>query len=249
MIDMPITEQLYSNKKFLDKISDEEALKLMISEHQKSADSVMDNLQNIKTIIEIITVKLKKSNSSRLVYVGAGTSGRLGLQDGIELHPTFGWPLERLEFLLAGGYDSLIKPVEKAEDNIKDAIKIFRQKKINSKDVVIGLAASGNTPFTCEILRLSQQKKATTIAISNNPKGKILSLGEYSIILNTKKEVLAGSTRLKAGTAQKICLNVISTLVMTKLGYVKNGMMSNLVATNEKLLKRQKFIKNKIAIK
>ena len=108
---------------------------------------------------------------------------------------------------------------------------------------MIGLAASGNTPFTCKVLDEANNKKALTIAISNNPEGKILKFGDVKIILDTKEEVIAGSTRLKAGTAQKICLNIISSMLMTKMGFIKNGEMINLVPNNKKLKDRQSRIK------
>ena len=124
----------------------------------------------------------------------------------------------------------MIKPIENAEDNIDNVLEIINKFEVNKNDVVFGIAASGNTPFTCKILEISKLKNAFTIAISNNPKGRILRFGDINIILNTKEEIIAGSTRLKAGTAQKVCLNIISSMVMTKLGYVKNGRMSNLIA-------------------
>ena len=137
----------------------------------------------------------------------------------------------------------MIKPVENAEDNIDEVSDIIHEMEIKKNDVVFGIAASGNTPFTCKILELSKAN-AFTIAISNNLKGKILKYGDINIILNTKEEIIAGSTRLKAGTAQKVCLNIISSMVMTKLGYVKNGRMSNLIATNKKLKIRKKMIES-----
>ena len=115
---------------------------------------------------------------------------------------------------------------------------------ISHEDVVIGVAASGNTPFTCRVLEKAKNQNALTIAISNNPSGKILKYGDHKIILDTKAEVIAGSTRLKAGTAQKICLNVISSMVMVKMGRVKNGMMNEMVPTNEKLRLRKKKLIN-----
>ena len=117
--------------------------------------------------------------------------------------------------------------------------KIVLTKSICSDDVIIVLAASGNTPFTCKVLKEANKKNALTIAISNNPSGKLLQFGKYQIILDTKEELIAGSTRLKAGTAQKICLNIISSLVMVKMGRVKNGKMSHMLPTNQKLRDRK----------
>ena len=125
--------------------------------------------------------------------MGAGTSARIGVQDGVELLPTFNWPKERLDFIIAGGAQALLKALENAEDNIEMAEKIVLEKSISHEDVVIGLAASGNTPFTCKVLEKAKFKNALTVAISNNTKGKILAYGDHKIILNTKEEVIAGS--------------------------------------------------------
>ena len=164
----------------------------------------------------------------------------------MELFPTFNWPNERLDFIIAGGIKALLKAVENAEDNMSMAENIVAEKLICNKDVVIGIAASGNTPFTCKVLEKAKCNNALTIAISNNPKGKILEYGDHKIILNTKEEVIAGSTRLKAGTAQKICLNIISSMVMVKMGKVKNGIMNEMIPTNKKLRLRKKLINSKI---
>ena len=178
--------------------------------------------------------------------MGAGTSARIGVQDGVELLPTFNWPKERLDFIIAGGAQALLKALENAEDNIEMAEKIVLEKSISHEDVVIGLAASGNTPFTCKVLEKAKFKNALTVAISNNTKGKILAYGDHKIILNTKEEVIAGSTRLKAATAQKICLNIISSMVMIKMGRVRNGTMTHMVPTNQKLRDRKLRIDRQI---
>ena len=183
---------------------------------------------------------------SRIIYAGAGTSGRIGLQDGVELFPTFNWPRDRLDYIIAGGNQAILSAIENAEDDVVSAKEIIRKKVINNTDIIIGIAASGNTPFTCKVLEEAFKKDALTIAISNNPDGKILKFGKINIVLDTKEEVIAGSTRLKAGTAQKICLNTISTMVMVNMGKVKNGMMSNMVPTNEKLRKRKINIEKKL---
>ena len=245
-MDLPITEQPFSASKPIDELKVEEALDLMLKEQKGAADAVIEIMLTIKDTITKLTSHLKLSDVSRLIYVGAGTSGRIGIQDGVELYPTFGWPLERLDFIIAGGYQALFKPIENAEDDITEAKKIFEEKNINKFDVVFGIAASGNTPFTCKFLELSNKVNAMTIAISNNPTGRLLGYGDIKLILNTKQEILAGSTRLKAGTAQKICLNIISTMVMTNLGFVKKGKMSNLIATNDKLKNRKKLIQNEL---
>ena len=243
---LPITEQLYTKSKPIDKLQTLKAINLILDEQEKASFSVREIVHEIDKAVNAVVIYLKKNVSSRLIYVGAGTSGRIGIQDGIELTPTFGWPADRTDYVMAGGDKAVLKSVENAEDDLTKAKEVFQKKLINKNDVVIGLAASGNTPFTCEIMKLAYKIKSLTIAISNNPRGKILKSGVYKIVLDTKEEVIAGSTRLKAGTAQKICLNIISTMVMTKLGFVKNGMMINLIPTNEKLKKRKIRIEKNI---
>ena len=122
-----------------------------------------------------------------LIYVGAGTSARIGVQDGVELFPTFNWPKERLDFIIAGGTNALLNAIENAEDDTSTAEKIVVDKLISREDVVIGIAASGNTPFTCKVLEKAKNQNALTIAISNNPNGKILKYCDYKIILNTRR--------------------------------------------------------------
>ena len=234
---IPKTELLYKKNKPIDHLSVSEGVSLMIKEQKNASIEVDKASKSIESTIDAIHKHLLKNSIGRLIYVGAGTSARIGVQDGVELFPTFNWPNERLEFIVAGGTSALLQAIENAEDNKKLAEIIVEEKFICKHDVVIGLAASGNTPFTCKVLEKAKSKKALTIAISNNPNGKILKYGDFKIILNTKEEVIAGSTRLKAGTAQKICLNIISSMVMVKMGRVKDGLMRNLVPTNKKLRK------------
>ena len=236
---IPKTEQIYKNSKPIDHLSVYDGILLMANEQKKAAIEVRKASKSIEFAINKIYERLILSVNGRLIYTGAGTSGRVGLQDGVELFPTFNWPQSRVDFIIAGGKKALFNAVENAEDNFLEAKKNTSEKFINSEDVVIGLAASGNTPFTCKVLEESHKKGALTIAISNNPKGKILNFGQCQIILNTREEVISGSTRLKAGTAQKICLNIISSMVMAKMGRVKNGIMSHMVPTNKKLRQRK----------
>ena len=236
----PKTELLYQKSKPIDRLSLSHGLSLMIKEQKDAALEVKRSIKSIEYAIEAIYKHLTLSSTGRLIYAGAGTSARIGVQDGVELFPTFNWPKERLDFIIAGGINALLNSIENAEDDIRSAEKIVEDKFICHEDVVIGVAASGNTPFTCRVLKKARNLNALTIAISNNHNGKILKHGDHKIILDTKAEVIAGSTRLKAGTAQKICLNVISSMVMVKMGRVKNGMMNEMVPTNEKLRLRKK---------
>ena len=239
---LPKTELLYKKSKPIDKLNILDGITLMVEQQKKAALDVKKELKQIALAVNKIVNHLKLYEKGRLIYVGAGTSGRIGIQDGVELFPTFNWPKNRLDFIIAGGTKAITKAVENAEDNIFNAIQAVKIKRINSNDVIISLAASGNTPFTCKVLEEAFYKGALTIAISNNPDGKILEYGKVKIILDTKEEIIAGSTRLKAGTAQKICLNIISSMVMVKMGLIKNGYMSNLVPTNKKLIKRKALI-------
>src|SRR4249920_1038733 len=167
-----------------------------------------------------LAAEARLRNGGRLVYVGAGTSGRLAVQDGAELMPTFSWPQDRLVLLMAGGKEALLRSVEGAEDEVSQAERLIRQYVIDGKDVLITVAASGTTPFTLACLREAKRRGALTIGIANNRGTPLLEEADHSIWLDTGAEPIAGSTRLKAGTAQKIALNLISTLVMILLGRV-----------------------------
>ena len=233
------TELLYKKSKPIDHLSIGKGITLMVNEQKEAATAVKNVADSIELAINKIYEHLMIHNEGRLIYAGAGTSGRISVQDGVELFPTFNWPNSRLDYIIAGGNVAILKAVENAEDNVLAAKEAISKKFINSNDVVIGLAASGNTPFTCKVLEDAGKKGALTIAISNNPDGYILKFGHAKIILDTQEEVISGSTRLKAGTAQKICLNIISSMVMIKMGRVKNGIMSHMVPTNEKLRNRK----------
>ena len=243
---IPKTELLYKKSHPIDQLDTSDAIKLMIADQSTAGEAVKKVSQTINSAIDLIYKRLVSNNYGRLIYTGAGTSGRIGLQDGVELFPTFNWPKKRVEYILAGGLKALLNSIENAEDDVTAAKYTVKKKMVNSNDVVIGLAARGNTPFTCKVLDEAKNRNALTISISNNPNGEILKYGTVKIVLDTKEETIAGSTRLKAGTAQKICLNTISSMVMIKMGRVKNGFMSNLVPTNEKLRKRKLAIESKL---
>jgi N-acetylmuramic acid 6-phosphate etherase len=174
----------------------------------------------------------------RLVYAGAGTSGRLAAQDGAELMPTFNWPSARFLLFIAGGPEALLKAVEGAEDDTVRALELVREHTIGVSDVVIAVAASGTTPFTLACLRGAKAAGALTIGIANNPATPLLQEAEHAIYLDTGPEPIAGSTRMKAGTAQRTALNLLSSLVMIRLGRVYDGLMVNVQATNAKLTRR-----------
>lgn len=175
----------------------------------------------------------------RLVYAGAGTSGRLAVQDGAELMPTFSWPRERLLLLIAGGEEAMTRAIEGAEDETAQAAALVRSHGIGPDDVLIAVAASGTTPFTLSCLREAKEAGALTIGIANNTGTPLLAEAECPIWLDTGPEPIAGSTRMNAGTAQRIALNLLSSLVMIRLGRVYAGLMVEVQASNAKLAARQ----------
>jgi N-acetylmuramic acid 6-phosphate etherase len=186
-------------------------------------------------------------NNGRLVYVGAGTSGRVAVQDGAELPPTFDWPLERIVFLMAGGLSALIASVEGAEDDAQDGIAQIDKAGIQPHDIVIGVAASGTTPFTVAALARATALGAVTIGIANNPGTPLLAAVRFPVLVTTGSELIAGSTRMKAGTAQKVVLNLISSGIMLRLGRVYRGMMVNMHVSNVKLQGRAQRMVARIA--
>src|SRR6266404_5191507 len=185
-----------------------------------------------------LAIEPRLRDGGRLVYAGAGTSGRLAVQDGAELMPTFSWPQERLLLLIAGGREALVQSVEGAEDESEEAIRLVRRYEMETRDVLIAVAASGTTPFTLACLREANQRGALTIAIANNRDTPLLAEAEHPIWLDTGPEPIAGSTRMKAGTAQRIALNLLSSLVMILLGRVYEGLMVDVQAVNKKLVQR-----------
>jgi N-acetylmuramic acid 6-phosphate etherase len=179
-----------------------------------------------------------RSGSGRLIYAGAGTSGRLAVQDGAELPPTFSWPRERLLLLIAGGDEALVTAVEGAEDEGGRGAERIRHHAVGRDDVLLAVAASGTTPFTLACLVEARARGALTVGIANNPGTPLLTEADHGIWLDTGPEAIAGSTRMKAGTAQKITLNLLSSLVMIRLGRVFDGLMVDVQATNAKLVRR-----------
>lgn len=189
-----------------------------------------------------LVIESRLRDGGRLVYAGAGTSGRLAVQDGAELTPTFSWPKERLLLLIAGGREALLRSVEGAEDETGQAVRLVRRHAIDASDVLIAVAASGTTPFTLACLREAKARGALTIGIANNQETPLLCEAEHPIWLDTGAEPIAGSTRMKAGTAQRIALNLLSSLVMIRLGRVYQGLMVDLTAVNDKLVRRSEKI-------
>ena len=174
----------------------------------------------------------------RLLYAGAGTSGRLGVLDSVELPPTFSWPRERAVALLAGGESAMFVAVEGAEDDAEQGARDLQNVNVGPDDVLLGLAASGGTPYVLGALQAARAAGALTIGFANNPDAPVTAAAEIGITLDTGPEVISGSTRLKAGSAQKMALNTFSSALMVKLHKVYGNLMVDLKATNAKLVKR-----------
>lgn len=230
------TEQASPRYSKIDAWPPEDILEAMLEAQMAAVAAVHGARFAIQSAAIAAESRLRKRG--RLVYVGAGTSGRLAIQDGAELPPTFGWPHDRLVMLLAGGADALLKSVEGAEDQVNQASGLFAKHAIAADDVLIAVSASGTTPFTLECLRTAKRRGVLTIGIANNKGTPILTEADYAIWLDTGSEPIAGSTRLKAGTAQKITLNTLSSLLMILMGKVHEGLMIDMIIVNEKLARR-----------
>lgn len=195
--------------------------------------------------IDAATERLR--DGGRLIYVGAGTSGRIATQDAAELPPTFNWPYERAIPVMAGGAGALVHAAEGAEDDGKAARQALADLNLDGEDVVIALAASGRTPYAIAALEHAREIGALAIGIYNNPGGRLGEVADVPVLVETGAELLAGSTRLKAGTAQKVVLNCISTGIMIKLGFVYRGLMVEMRATNDKLRERAELMVAELA--
>jgi N-acetylmuramic acid 6-phosphate etherase len=238
------TEQINPRYIDLDSWSAAEMIAAMYEEQVAAAAQVRGALPAITAAVDDAVPALQRGG--RIVYAGAGTSGRIGVQDGSELPPTFDWPSDRVVFAMAGGLDALVRSVEGAEDNEAAGAQAMIDAKIGANDVVIGIAASGTTPFTVGALRAASTAGAVTIAVANNPDAPLFEVARHRILADTGSEVIAGSTRMKAGTAQKIVLNLFSTAVMVKMGRVYRGLMVDMRARNAKLRRRAQAIVGEI---
>ncbi len=233
---LPITEQENKNTANIDKVSTLEAIKLINDEDKKVTFAIEKILPEIAAAIEKIVERL--TNGGRLFYVGTGTSGRLGVLDASEIPPTFGVSYDLICGIIAGGFDALYKATESSEDNY-DAGKIDLQNRgVTEKDAVIGIAASGRTPYTIGALDFAREIGCFTACITCVPDSKITKSAEIALVAEVGAEAITGSTRMKSGTAQKMILNMISTAAMIRLGYVKGNRMTNVKSSNIKLKER-----------
>jgi len=230
-----ITEQasLYND---LEKKSVHEILTDINTEDQKVALAIQKAIPQIEKLVTLIIPRIEQGG--RIFYIGAGTSGRLGVLDASEIPPTFGMPNTVVIGIIAGGEKALRNPVEKAEDNLDKAWEDLKAHKINSKDTVIGIAASGTTPYVIGALRKAREKGILTASISSNPDSPVAQEAEIPIEMIVGPEYVTGSSRMKSGTGQKMILNMITTSIMIKLGRVKGNRMVNMQLTNAKLVDR-----------
>ena len=208
-------------------------LDALLESQLAAAAAVRAARPSLERAVEAALPRLKAGG--RLVYAGAGTSGRIAFQDGAELPPTFDWPQTKLAFLMAGGTDALVRAAEGAEDRGDVAEAEVAALRLGPHDVLLALAASGTTPYTRAAVQAARARGCLTVGIANNPSAPLLSDAEIPVLVETGPEAVSGSTRLKAGTAQKIVLNLLSTALMIRLGRVYRGQMVDMRATNAKL--------------
>lgn len=235
-----VTEQRNSQSINIDQMSTFEILHLMNEEDRKLALSIREALPSIEKSIESVVKCLEAGG--RLIYMGAGTSGRLGLLDAVECPPTFSTPPELVQGLMAGGDQAIKVAVEGAEDNEDLGMEDLKNLHLTSKDVIVGIAASGRTPYVIGGLKYAKSVGAKTVALACNKGSAIGQLAEHAIEVVVGPEILTGSTRLKAATAQKMVLNMISTISMVKIGKVYENLMIDVNASNKKLVERAKNI-------
>ena len=236
----PLTEQTNPNTKDIDRRSTLEIVTLINQEDKSVAEAVALVLPQVAKAVDLIVERLE--NEGRLFYVGTGTSGRLGVLDASECPPTFGVSPELVRGIIAGGDRALRNAIEGAEDDLHQAAIDLHTIGVSGKDAVVGISANGNTPYTLGALEFGQELGAATIAITCNEGSQMTQIADVSIVPLVGAEAIAGSSRMKAGTAQKMILNMLSTGTMIRLGLVYGNLMSNLKATNEKLRRRARAI-------
>jgi N-acetylmuramic acid 6-phosphate etherase len=235
-IEERLTERRNPNSMDIDRFSAEEIVRLMNEEDSKIAAAVAREIPAIARAVDAIVIGMR--NGGRLFYVGAGSSGRLGVLDAAECAPTFGTSRKQVQALIAGGKRAVTSAVEGAEDSTRNGERDLSAKRLTQNDVVVGVAASGSTPYVLGALRHARRRQATTVAVTANRNMPVARLAEILIAPEVGPEVLTGSTRLKAGTAQKMVLNMLSTAAMVRLGHAYENLMIDLLSTNEKLSDR-----------
>ena len=233
---LPITEQENPATFEIDKVSTLDALRLINDQDKLVANAVEEVLPEIVSVVDAVVERLR--DGGRLFYVGTGTSGRLGVLDASEIPPTFGVPYDLVQGVIAGGYDALYKATEASEDDRNAGQSDLTARGLTGKDVVIGLAASGRTPYTIGALGYARELGCFTACIACVPGSAIAEAVNVAIVPVVGPEAITGSTRMKSGTAQKMVLNMISTVAMIRLGYVRGNRMTNVKSSNQKLRER-----------
>ena len=233
---LPPTEQTNPRTRRLDRLPTRKALELLNREEAKVANAVRRTLPQIARAVDAIVQRWKRGG--RLFYVGAGTSGRLGVLDAAECPPTFQVPPSRVQAIIAGGRGAVFRSSEAAEDSAAQGARDLAKKRIGKNDVVVILTASGATPYALGALEHSQRRGAFTVAVTANRRSPTARRAHVAICPDTGPEAIAGSTRLKAGTAQKLVLNLLSTAAMVRLGHVYRNLMVNVEMSNGKLRRR-----------
>ncbi|WP_314060694.1 N-acetylmuramic acid 6-phosphate etherase [uncultured Vagococcus sp.] len=240
MLENLTTEKRNESTQNLDRLSVKSTIEKMNQEDQKVIEAISQKTESIEALIENVVVSLKQGG--RLFYFGAGTSGRLGILDAAECIPTFSIEPEMVQGIIAGGESAMTVAVEGAEDSLTLAVDDFKERQLTDKDFVIGISASGRTPYVIGGLKYAAEIGATTGALSCNEGAEISQYAQYPVEISAGPEVLTGSTRLKSGTIQKLVLNMISTISMVQLGKVFGNLMVDVKPTNEKLVERAKGI-------
>jgi N-acetylmuramic acid 6-phosphate etherase len=230
------TEQRNAASRNLDRMNTLKILQLMNREDRKVAAHVAREIPSIARAVDAIIARLQ--SGGRLIYVGAGTSGRLAVLDAAECPPTFGVPRTQVRALIAGGSNALTNSVEGAEDSAANAVRDLRKINLSPNDAVVGVAASGSTPYVMAAIKFARKRGALTIGVASNRNCPLRRAAAIAITPEVGPEIIAGSTRLKAGTAEKLVLNMLSTTVMVRLGHVYDNLMIDMALTNQKLNER-----------
>lgn len=232
-----ITEGRNPASQNIDELSTEAMLRVINDEDKKVALAVEAIVPQIAQVVDAITQAFSKGG--RLIYCGAGTSGRLGILDASECPPTFGTPRSQVVGLIAGGHTAILQAVENAEDNVEQGAQDLRDIEFNANDVLVGIAASGRTPYVLGALAYARQQGAFTAALTCNPNSPMSQAADVALTPVVGPEVVTGSSRMKAGTAQKLVLNMLTTGAMIRSGKVYGNLMVDVEATNQKLVQRQ----------
>jgi len=237
-LDELITEQPNPLSLDIDTKSTAEILEIINTEDQKVPLAIQKEIDSIARVVDLVVDAFKQGG--RLIYVGAGTSGRLGILDAAECPPTYGTPAEMVQGIIAGGKEAMFRSIEWAEDKESEGVHAIEEKKVGNKDIVLGITASGQAPFVLGAMKRARELGSRVVALSCNSNSLTFQLADFRIFIDVGPEIVAGSTRMKAGTAQKLVLNMITTASMIELGKVYNNLMVDLIPVNNKLVSRSK---------